>query len=219
MNKILFAITTNLQEIPAELQWEGFHLRQEPIDESWQKELISLALEQGLIDKLQAKAIRAQKQVIWGESQSNEKGVKALALKTAGLMKKLSEQGCLAFYIENSMKVITADFFQDLDVRDSISLFHLFVELVRTEQQTLTEGMEIFGLPDVIINQITDSAQATIFAASVKMLCEDLKLIPGQSFKATESSAEYLVKSLAFLTEEEVDGMANPNGYLILERG
>ncbi len=215
MNKIIFAITTSVNEIPAELKWDGFDLDLSAVDPTWQKELISLALEQSLIDQAEAKKIRAQKQVIWGSCVSSEKGVKALALKTAGLMKKFSELGSLVFYIENSMKVISADSFQELDIRDSISLFHLFVELVKTDHQTLTEGMDIFGLPDIIVEQVSDSAQAAVFAASVKMLCEDLQLKVGDSFKATESAQEYQVKEVKYLSENDVDHV-NPNGYLIL---
>ncbi len=215
-NKVIFAITTNLTTIPELTVAEGMQFSLEPVGPIWLKELIKFSEAQDILSPAEIKQIKTQKHVIWGEYTFEGKG-KHHAMKIAKLMKAYANLGSAVCYVENSMKVIPADLFKEIEIEDSIALLHLFVEIVREDAYVATEGLEAFGLNDLRVSPASGAAQATAFACAAQMVCEGLDLKIGDHFKATESSAEYLVSALKIETATE-DEIKNPNGYLILEK-
>ena len=73
------------------------------------------------------------------------------AKQAAKTLRNLSIRGATALYFDGSAKAYTPDMFEQLDVNDHATLFHLFVEIWCEQNRVMTEGMNIFGLPDICV--------------------------------------------------------------------
>ena len=206
-----------------------FSLSLEQVDEEWQEDLIQRGWETEALPKPQLKVIRSHSAVIWAEREvsardligEGEEARYALELEVAReaawLLKRLAELGASALYFDPAEKVIHPEALKDFPVQDSVALLHLFVELWGEEGAVLSEGMSIFGLPDLRVEGVAThaSAQATAFSAAAQLACEGLALPEGASFKASESFPSY--RSLGVRPAEgEGAEEAHPFGLLTL---
>jgi|GEM_PF-2135655 len=184
-----------------------FRLSLEPVDAEWREDLIQRGWETEALSKPQLKLIRGHGAVIWAEREvtardlirdaEGEGARYALELdvarEAAWLLKALAELGASALYFDPAEKVIHPEALKDFPVQDSVALLHLFVELWGEEGAVLSEGMSIFGLPDLRVEGVATqaAAQATAFGAAAHLVCEGLALPEGASFQASESFPSY----------------------------
>ena len=113
------------------------------------------------------------------------------AKTTAKTLKQLlSIRGASALYFDGSMKTYTAKMFEQLNLNDHATLFHLFVEILGDDKRVSTEGMFIFGLPEVCVEGLdphSSAAQAMVFSLAAQMVCDEKKVFSGERFRASES--------------------------------
>ena len=173
----------------------------EIVEDSWREDLIQQGWDNDVFEKPLLKQLRKLDQVIFGELsflpyfEEFEQGrfpsrQLRWAKSTAKTLKQLSSQGAKALYFDGSMKTYTPDMFEQLDLNDLATLFHLFVEILGDRHTVSTEGMFIFGLPEVCIHGIdtqSPAAQATVFSLAAQLVCEELRIGHGEKFRASES--------------------------------
>ncbi len=173
----------------------------EEVMPSWREDLIQRGWETDVFEKALLKRLRKVDQVIFGElsfspyvDQFEEGPFPSRQLRWAKVvaktLKRLSESGAIALYFDGAAKAYTPEMFSQLDVNDHPTLFHLFVEIWRDESRVGTEGMSIFGLPEVCVNHMdpqSAAAQATVFSLAAQMVCDEFRLYTGQRFRASES--------------------------------
>lgn len=208
-----------------------FTLSLEPVEDEWREDLIQRGWDTGALPKPQLKVIRAHQAVIWAERQVPERVLEEategeaasyalnleVAREAAWLLKRLAELGASALYFDPAEKVLHPEALKELPVRDSVALLHLFVELWGEEGAVVSEGMSIFGCPDLRVEgEATEAAaQATAFSAAAQLVCEGLALPEGAHFKASESFPPY--RSLGVSAAEGEEGQAaHPFGVLCL---
>ena len=93
--------------------------------------------------------------------------------------------------------------FEQIDVNDHATLFHLFVEIWCDQSIIMTEGMNIFGLPDICVlgfEANSPAAQATAFSLGAQLVCDELKVNAETPFRASES---FPWCSLEWIEEEQ----------------
>ena len=173
----------------------------EPVEDSWREDLIQQGWDNKVFEKPILKQLRKLDQVIFGELsfcpyiedvEQDRFPSRQLrwAKTTAKTLKQLSHKGAKALYFDGSMKTYTPDMFDQLDLNDIATLFHLFIEILGDEISLSTEGMFIFGLPEICIAGLdpqSPTAQATVFSLAAQMVCEEFKVLTGQKFRASES--------------------------------
>jgi hypothetical protein len=177
-----------------------FDLSLEPVSSSWREDLISQGWDNGVFVKSTLKRLRVQPHVIFAELSFQPYLDVSLptfpsvqlrwASAAAKLFKHLVSQGAEALYFDGALKAFTPEMIEEVNPKDSATLFHLFVEIWGDQDRVATEGMSIFGLPDVIVtglNPQSPEAQATVFSAAAQMVCDDLRLPNQEYFRASES--------------------------------
>lgn len=172
----------------------------EPVEDLWREDLIQQGWDTDVFEKVLLKKLRTLDQVIFGELSflpyfDDENGhfpsrQSRWAKVAAKALKQLSMRGAQALYFDGAAKAYTPEMFEQLDVNDHATLFHLFIEIWRESKWVATEGMNVFGLPDVYVvgfEPQSPAAQATAFSLAAQMVCDDLKLKDINTFRASES--------------------------------
>ncbi len=173
----------------------------EPVEDSWREDLIQQGWDTDVFEKPLLKKLRQCEQVIFGElsfkpyiDPDAESPFPSRQLRwakqAAKTLRNLSIREAKALYFDASTKAYTPDMFEQIDVNDQATLFHLFVEIWRDDQMVMTEGMSIFGLPDLCIlgfEPNSPAAQATAFSLGAQLVCDELKVDLNQAFRASES--------------------------------
>lgn len=191
-----------------------FELSLEEVEDSWREDLIQQGWDNEVFEKPLLKKLRTLPQVIFGElsfkpyiEESAEGHFPSRQLRwakvTAKTLRNLSINGAQALYFDASAKAYTPDMFEQLDVNDHATLFHLFVEIWCEQDRVLTEGMSLFGLPDLCIvgfEANSSAAQATAFSLGAQLVCDELKVKGKQHFRASES---FPLCSLEWLASEQ----------------
>lgn len=212
----LTALTTNLTT--------SFKLTLEPIEHEWREDLIQRGWDTNTLEKPQLKVIRGHGSVIWAEREFQaplEGAELTVAREAAWLLRTFAERGASALYFDAAEKVMSPEALEDFPSRDSVALLHLFVEVWGDADEVVTEGMEVFGLPDVRVVGVdpkSAEAQATAFSAAARLVCEGLALPAGAEFRASESFPAFISEG-ARLDEgpaEDDELPPNPCGYLTL---
>ena len=178
----------------------SFQLHLEPVSSAWREDLIQQGWDRDVFSKPQLKLLRAQPSVIFAELSflphlgTTEGTFPSAQLRwaraAAQLFKHLSSQGAQALYFDGSMKVFTPEIIREVNPKDYATLFHLFVEIWGDRTRVATEGMSIFGLPEIVVTGFepqSAEAQATAFSAAAQMVCDGLRLPDGKYFRASES--------------------------------
>ena len=178
-----------------------FQLSYESVSPAWREDLIDQGWESGVFTKSMLKHLRAQPGVIFAElsfqpyiDMDRQPLFPSVQLRwaraAAKLLKQLSIEGADALYFDGSLKVFTPEMIEEVNPKDPVSLFHLFVEIWGDQTQVSTEGMSIFGLPEVVVTGLepqSPEAQATAFSASAQMVCDGLRLPSETHFRSSES--------------------------------
>ena len=178
-----------------------FQLSCEPVSSAWREDLIDQGWESGVFTKSMLKHLRAQPSVIFAELSfqpyidvEQSPLFPAVQLRwaraAAKLLKQLSTEGAEALYFDGSLKVFTPEMIEEVNPKDHATLFHLFVEIWGDQKRVSTEGMSIFGLPEVMVTGLepqSPDAQATAFSASAQMVCDGLRLPSNAQFRSSES--------------------------------
>ena len=217
-----------------------FQLSLEPVESEWREDLIQRGWDLGALPKPQLKVIRAHESVIWAEleleaallvregvSEGEGEGAQldvdlATAREAAWLLRSLAEAGASALYFDPAEKVYAPDALKELPVRDSVALLHLFVDVWGEEGSVSTEGMAVFGCPDVRVEGVdakSAEAQATAFSAAAQVACEGLWLPEGAEFRASESFPLFASLGVSFEEEPQEQAgelSAHPFGVLRL---
>ncbi len=202
----------------------SFKLTLEPVDHEWREDLIQRGWETDALEKPQLKVIRGHASVVWAERSfepAAEGPELTAAREAAWLLRALAERGASALYFDAAEKVMSPEALEDFPARDSVALLHLFVDVWGDADEVVTEGMEVFGLPDlrvVGVDPKAPEAQATAFSAAARLVCEGLSLPSGASFRASESFPEFVSEGVARDEEPAGDDEVTPNpcGYLTL---
>lgn len=197
-----------LVSIAAMVEWTSmpevkskFDLTLETVSPDWREDLIQRGWDADVFEKSLLKRLRRTEGVVFAElsfrpyiDQFPEGPFPSRQLRWARLaaktLKQLSDFGALALYHDESGKTYTPDMFEQIDVNDHATLFHLFVEIWGDETRVGTEGMSIFGLPEVCVMGLdpeSAEAQATVFSLAAQLVCDELRLYTGQKFRASES--------------------------------
>jgi hypothetical protein len=214
---------TDLSALTAGLT-TSFRLTLEPVDPEWREDLIQRGWDTDALEKPQLKVIRGHGSVIWAEREfeaAAEGAELSVAREAAWLLRSLAERGASALYFDAAEKVMAPEALNDFPSRDSVALLHLFVEVWGDADEVLTEGMEVFGLPDVRVVGVdpkSAEAQATAFSAAAQLVCDGLALPAGAEFRASESFPLFVS---AGVSRDEAPAEAdevppNPCGYLTL---
>ena len=173
----------------------------EQIDPEWLEGFIERGWETSALPKAVLKPLRRAPSVIYGElkfrSYLDPEGSTLFpsvqlrwARVAAKALRQLAVEGAQALYFDGSMKVMLPSQVLEVDPKDSASLFHLFVEIWGDEKRVCTEGMSLFGLPEVMLTGLdpqSAAAQATVFSAAAQMVCEGIHLDGAMPFRASES--------------------------------
>lgn len=178
-----------------------FELSLETVTSSWREDLIQRGWDTEIFEKSLLKKLRNVDHVVFGELSFRpyidafpEGPFPSRQLRwaklTAKTLKGLSDHGALALYYDGSGKAYTPDMFEQLDLNDHATLFHLFVEIWGDDSRVCTEGMSLFGLPEICVEGLepeSAEAQATVFSLAAQLVCDGLRLYTGQRFRASES--------------------------------
>lgn len=178
-----------------------FQLSLEEVEPTWREDLISRGWESGVFEKRDLKGLRAMSSVIFAELSFSPYVDEAVtppfpslqlrwARAAAKLLRQLSDQGAGALYFDGALKVYTPDLLAEVDPKDNTTLFHLFVEVWGDEERVATEGMSIFGLPEVVTRGLdpqSPEAQASTFSAAAQLVCDGVRLGDGVHFRSSES--------------------------------
>lgn len=213
----------------------------EKVEESWREDLIQQGWDTDVFEKPLLKKLRTFDQVIFGELsfspyiETYEEGrfpsrQMRWAKVVAKALRQLSMRGAQALYFDGATKAYTIDIFEQIDINDHATLFHLFVDIWREQNGVATEGMRIFGLPEVCVvgfEPDSPAAQATAFSVAAQLVCDDLKFTSKTRFRASESfpwcevewienqaEAQHLIEQM--YEETEVEPESYPCGLLIL---
>lgn len=208
-----------------------FSLTLEAVDEEWREDLIQRGWETEVLPKPLLKVIRSHGSVLWAEYEVSERTLVqkngegepsyqvelAVAQQAAWLLKTWAALGASVLYFDPAEKVLHPEALKDFPTQDSVALLHLFVELWGEEGAVISEGMSIFGCPDLRVEGVATqaAAQATAFSATAQLVCEGLALPQGATFRASESFPKYF--SLGIQRSEESEEIAaHPFGVLCL---
>ena len=215
----------------------------EKVEDSWREDLIQQGWDTDVFEKALLKKLRQHDQVIFGElsfkpyiDEETEPLFPSRQLRwakqAAKALRNLSIRGAKALYFDGSTKAYTPDMFEQIDVNDHATLFHLFVEIWCAQSIVMTEGMSIFGLPDICVlgfEPNSPAAQATAFSLGAQLVCDDFKVKTDIPFRASESfpwcSLEWLKEErevhqfLARLNEskDELDLTSYPCGLVVVK--
>jgi hypothetical protein len=205
-----------------------FTLTLEPVDHEWREDLIQRGWETQALTKPQLKVIRGHDSVLWAELEFDrleEARRCSIAEVAAQLLIELAQAGASALYFDSAMKVMAPTLFTGIDPQDPITLLHLFIDIWGDSEAVITEGMELFALPDIRVTGLSSrspAAQATAFSAAARMVCEGLLLSGGTHFSASESFPEFISDGVDFVSREgeepDEEPSPNPNGVLHLYR-
>lgn len=222
---------TELPELSSE-----FTLSLEPIDEDWREDLIQRGWETEALPKPQLKVIRGHGAVIWAERELSPRALipaegeeperyeleLSAAREAAWLLKRLAELGASALYFDPAEKVLHPETLKDFPSRDGVALLHLFVDIWADDAAVTTEGMSIFGCPDLQValrsKAEAEVAQATAFSAAAQLVCDGLALPEGARFQALEDFPVYRSEGLIQDSQDEEQGEAHPLGLIKLTR-
>lgn len=224
--RLVLAATGTWEQLP-ELNTR-FELTLEDMEEEWREDLIQRGWELNALPKAQLKVIRGHQRVIWAELELNSAPLSAdgerlevdmsVAREAAWLLSALAEQGASALYFDPAEKVYAPEALKELPIKDSVALLHLFVDVWGDEEAVRSEGMSVFGCPDVRVVGLAPTsaeAQATAFSAAAQVACEGLSLPVGASFRASESFPLFSSEGVT-LSEDEEEREAHPFGELTL---
>ena len=230
---------SELPQFPSRLK-----LNLEEVEDSWREDLIQQGWDTDVFEKALLKKLRQNNQVIIGElcfkpyvDEQAEIRFPSRQLRwakqAAKTLRNLSICGAKALYFDGSAKAYTPDMFEQLDVNDHATLFHLFVEIWCEQNRVMTEGMNIFGLPDIIVlgfEANSPAAQATAFSLGAQLVCDDFKVQADTLFRASESfplcslewiQAEHEVhRFLSTFNEagEDLDEGSYPCGLIVIKK-
>ena len=80
--------------------------------------------------------------------------------------------GACGVFVETACKAFTPQALKGFSPRDAHNLFHFYVEVLGDGQSFSTEGMQAFGLPEVVAiygPDDKDTAQAAVFSLAARM--------------------------------------------------
>ena len=141
------------------------------------------------------------------------------ARKGVQVTQKAIQQGAVGVFVETGCKAIGAQAAAAINPRDTVSLFHFYVEVLGDEAQFTTEGMQAFGLPNVAAlydEKTAATAQAAVFALAARMVCDGFKPVAGGVFRASESAPLYRVHHTPNTQSDSSDPYDNPAGRWLL---
>jgi hypothetical protein len=121
----------------------------------------------------------------------------------------------LGVMIDTSFRVLAPGPLDKFEPSDPQNLLQLFVEVMGDAGAYYTDGMQSFGLPDVVVpyddrfSSVT--GQGAAFAAAARMVVDGARLEAGGTFQASESAPVYRVEG-APVDPEDDDPLANPHG-------
>ncbi len=175
----------------------------------------------GTVGKGDLVTLRGHQGVLTATAEFDAPGDLTHARAGARLALDAVAQGALGLYVETAMKVLMPASLEGLDPTDATSLFHLFVEVMGDAGHILTEGMQAFDLPDVIVHyagrEQVAAAQGTAFGLAARMVCDRYRPVADGSFRNSESAPRYLMSLEPPPADAEPDDpFVNARGSVVL---
>ncbi len=192
MGRIILTIPgpwTELPEIKTSLELELL-----PPDPGIVREFEQLSRSGDSFTAEELKAIRKHQSLLRARIDFEQSGDLAYAKQAAKCCKSLCKSGAYGIFVETALKVIPPEPFGELNCDDVVSLFHLFVEFYGDRKAVQSEGMQAFGLPDVVVpftRETRSFAQGAAFGLAARMVCDRMQPREGQRFRASESAHAY----------------------------
>jgi len=163
------------------------------------------------------KAIRKHQSLLRARLDFEGSGDFAYAKQAAQYCRAICKAGAYGIFVETALKVIPPEPFGELNCDDLVSLFHLFVEFYGDRKSIQSEGMQSFGLPDVVVpftRETRSFAQGAAFALAARMVCDRMQPREGQRFRASESAHAYALhkEPAAEIEDDEEADFVNEAG-------